>query len=381
MRIAQLTLNWYSNYGNFLQKYALHKTLKHFSDEVEVLWSGNCEFLPETGKDKLYQIVRPHDSEERQNIYLLREAVRQSKFKDFENLHVKTRFDFPYLEDIADEYDFFVVGSDNIWNPNNPNDKYFLNFVPREKKISYAVSVRPFTTTPTEEIRQIFRKGILGFSHLSIREELTAKVVQEITGVTPVSVLDPIFLLNFEEWDKVAQKPTWLNEKYQRGYVLTYYLRRLPPPEVKTLAAELDLPVINLLDIENYNHFTVGPAEFIWLFKNASLIFANSFHAIAFAILFRRPFINRVFKSDKHGISLSHRLLNVLELFGLEDRRTFGEKVFTAEEAMKIDFTRRDEILPIERAKAFTFLSKSLIKETNTATIDKKGGVNPLNFP
>lgn len=42
MRIAQLNLNWYSNYGNFLQKYALHKTLKHFSDEVEVLWSGNC---------------------------------------------------------------------------------------------------------------------------------------------------------------------------------------------------------------------------------------------------------------------------------------------------------------------------------------------------
>ncbi len=361
MRIAQFTLNWYSNYGNFLQKYALHRTLKLFADEVEVLWSGDCKFLPETGDDKLFQIVVPKRSNDRTKLYLLREAIRQSKFKDFENLHIKTRFDFPYLEDIVDEYDFFVVGSDNIWNPNTPSTEYFLNFVPPEKKISYAVSVRPFTTKPTEKLKEIFRRGISGFSHLSIREELTVKIVEEVTGKRPLSVLDPIFLLKPDEWRKVAQKPAWFKEKYQRGFILTYYLRKLPPPEVKTLADELELSVINLLDIENYNHFTVGPAEFIWLFENASLIFANSFHAIAFAILFRRPFINRVFKDDRHEISLSHRLLNVLKIFGLEDRRTFGEKFFSAAEAMDIDFSQRDKVLPIERLKAFKFLTEAFL--------------------
>ena len=363
MKVAQLTWNAYSNYGNFLQKYALHKTLNSFADKVEVLWSGDCGFFPETGNDKFYQIVVPKRSEDRTKIYRLREAIRQSKFKDFENLYIKTRFDFPYLEDIADEYDYFVVGSDNIWNPNNPSTGYFLNFVPREKKISYAVSVRPFDKNPSEEVKNVFRKGILGFAHLSIREELTAKVVEEVVGIRPLSVLDPVFLLTCDEWRKVAQKPTWFNEKYQRGFILTYYLRRLPPPEVKILSAELDLPVINLLDVENYNHFTVGPAEFIWLSENASLILANSFHAIVFAILFKRPFINRVFKDDKHGLSLSHRLLNLLKIFGLEERRTFGEKIFTAEEALNIDYTRRDEVLPVERAKAFNFLSKALNKQ------------------
>ncbi len=360
MRIAQLTLNWYTNYGNLLQKYALHKTLNLFADDVEVLWRGDCAFLPENGTEDFFQIVLPHNNEERMKIYLLREAIRQSKFKDFENLYIKTRFSFPYMQDIVDEYDFFVVGSDNIWNPNKISEAFFLNFVPREKKISYAVSVRPFKETPTEEVKEILRKGMLGFAHLSIREELTAKVIEDVAGVKPVALLDPIFLLTPDEWLAVAQKPTWLKEKYRRGFVLTYYLRRVPPPEVKKLAAELNLPVINLLDPENYNYFTVGPAEFIWLFMNASLIFSNSFHGVAFSILFKRPFLNRVFKDDKHGLSLSHRLLNVLKMFGLENRRTFGEKIFTAQEALAIDFSRRDEMLPRERAKAFKFLSEAL---------------------
>lgn len=360
MRIAQLTWNVYSNYGSLLQKFALHRTLKKFADNVDVLWQDDCRFLPETGNDSLFQMVIPHRTNEQLMIYYMREAVRQSKFKDFENLYINTRFDLPHMEEIADEYDFFIVGSDNLWNPNNKSDKNFFNFLPREKKISYAVSVKPFTAPPTQEILQIFRRGISGFKHLSIREELTAELVEKITGRRPLSVLDPIFLLNVDEWLAVAQKPTWLKENYRRGYILTYYLRRLPPPEVKTLAAELNLPVINLLDLLNYNHFTVGPAEFVWLFANASLIVANSFHAVAFAILFKRAFINQAFKDDNHGIGLSHRLINLLKLFGLESRRSFGDKIFTADEALTIDFTRRDEVLPAERDKAFNFLSEAL---------------------
>ena len=57
---------------------------------------------------------------------------------------------------------------------------------------------------------------------------------------------------------------------------------------------------------------------------------------------------------------MSTRMLTVLKLFGLEDRRTFGEKVFTAKEAMTIDFSHRDEALIRERAKGFKFLSEAL---------------------
>lgn len=370
MRIAQITLTGYFNYGNMLQKFALHHTLKKFADVVEVLWQDKIKFLPEDGEKPFIQCVLKKERPDHWLMFLLRESVRQAKFKDFENLYIRTRFDLPYLEDIVDEYDFFVVGSDQVWNPIWCPEYFFLNFVPREKKLSYAASMGA-PEIPNHR-REELRNSISGFDKISVREENAVKLINNLTGQTPIVLPDPVLLLTEDEWLAVAQKPTWFKEKYRRGYVLTYYLRKLPPPEVKTLADELDLPVINLLDTQNYNHFTVGPAEFVWLFANSSLIFTNSFHGLAFSILFKRPFINREVGNDSKGVSMSSRITSLLKLFWQEDRQSFGEKFLSADEALNIDFTRRDEILPLERAKAFNFLSAALKIKPD---IDVVGGV------
>ena len=358
MRIAQLTLDAYSNYGNILQKFALQHTLKKFADFVEVLWNRETKFFLETGevpdKDCVF-----HDK--RQNfwqLFLLREAVREAKFKDFENLHVATRFDLPYIEDVVDEYDYFVVGSDQVWNPKWFTPHLFLDYVPRKKKIAYAASIG-HPEIPAQ-FKNFFRQTLSDFNYLSVREENAAQLISELTGRMPPVLLDPTLLLTADEWLSIVQPPTWFKEKYLRGYVLTYYLRKAPPPEVKQLADKLNLPVINLLDVENYNHFTVAPAEFVWLFAHSSLTFTNSFHGAVFSILFKRPFINREVGNDNLGVSMSGRFISLLKLFNLETRRPRREKIFTAEEALNIDYTRRDEVLPLERAKALKFLSEAL---------------------
>ena len=152
--------------------------------------------------------------------------------------------------------------------------------------------------------------------------------------------------LTTDEWLTVAQKPTWFKGRYSRGYVLTYHLSKLPP-QCQIFADKLGLPVINLLDTDNYNHFTVGPAEFVWLFANASFVFTNSFHGMAFSTLFKHPFVLNALRSNNDP-----RLISFLKLFGLGDR-------FTPDDPMAIDFTSRDEVLPLERAKAFRFLSEA----------------------
>lgn len=361
MKIAQITPLGYFNYGNMLQKFALHHTLKNFTEFTEVLWLDAPKLFSEVLNTNTAQCVLKKERKQDKDymeLFYRREAVRQSKFKDFENLYVKTRFNFPYLEDIADEYDFFVVGSDQVWNPKWLAPYIFLEFVPRKKKIAYAASIG--NPTIPDEKKELFRRGISDFNYVSVREEEAVKIINELTGQTPIVLLDPVFLLNKEEWLSVAQKPTWFKEKYQRGYVLTYYLRKLPPPAVKTLAKELDLPIINLLDPQNFNHFTVGPSELIWLFAHASFIFTNSFHGISFSILFKQPFFNHEIGNDPLGTSMSNRIVSLLELFGLSDRRLLEEKILTAKEALTIDFSRRDEVLPLERMKAFNFLSEAL---------------------
>ena len=235
----------------------------------------------------------------------------------------------------------------------------FLNFVPREKRIAYAASIG--NPVIPDNRKEIFRRSISDFAYVSVREEHAAKLIEELTGRKPLVLLDPVFLLTQYEWLAVSQKPTWLKEKYRRGYVLTYYLRKSPTHTSKTFADKLNLPVINLLDVANYNHFTVGPAEFIWLFAHASLIFTNSFHGLAFSILFKRPFLNRELDNDKDGVAMSSRITSLLKLFGLPERSVQDEDKFTLDELLAIDFSRRDKVLPIERARAFNFLSTALL--------------------
>lgn len=141
MRVAQLTLNGYFNYGNILQKFALHHMLKKFADFAEVLWTDTNNFLPETGEKTQPQFENHENRPDCWHQYFMREAVRQNKFKNFENLHIRTRFDLSYLENLADEYDFFIIGADQVWNPFAPFPNKFLEFAPREKRITYVFNV------------------------------------------------------------------------------------------------------------------------------------------------------------------------------------------------------------------------------------------------
>lgn len=354
MRIAQLTMCGHFNYGQTLQRFALQHTLKKFAEFVEFLWNEPIKFFPETGEKPVAQCVMHKERQNWEQKFSRFESVRQSRFKDFENLHIQTRFDIPYWEDLVDEYDFFVVGSDQVWNPKWYH-KYIFEFVPKEKKIAYAASIG--APSIPDEVKEKYRLAISDFNYLSVREDGAIKIIEDLTGRTPFFLPDPVLLLTEDEWLAVAQKPTWFKEKYQRGFILTYYLRRFPPSAIKTFAAESDLPIINLLDTENYNHFTVGPAEFVWLFANASFVFSNSFHGVAFSTLFKRPFINLEVANDKTGIAMSNRITSLLKLFGLEDRTKILADPF------KIDFTRRDEVLPLERTKAFNFLAEALGRE------------------
>lgn len=356
MRIASLTFDGYVNYGNLLQKYALQHTLKKFADFTEVLWDAPTKFILDTGKiDFLLKPIPPNTDSLKNQKYFLYEVVRTTKLKEFENRYIKTRFNLPYLEEIANDYDFFVVGSDQVWNPGMTLPKYFLNFAPRKKRIAYATSIA--APAIPNNMKEILKREISGFDYISVREEKSVEIIKELTGQDAVLLLDPTMTLTPEEWLEIAQKPSWLKEKYERGYILTYYLRNEPPPLIKELAKHLNLPLINLLDWDNYWHYITSPEEFVYLFSKASLIFTNSFHGCIFSILFRRPFMNAEVDYYKN---MSTRIPGLLKMFGLEDKIMSIKKSYRPESFFEIDYSTRDRILPLERGKAFKFLSSAL---------------------
>ena len=351
MRIAMLTVNVYDNYGNTLQKYALYRTLKKFADTVEVLWHHGTKSF------------RPYSLELSPNfVGNVRSAafqcVRENKFKDFDDANICTRFDLPCLEDISGDYDFFVVGSDQVWNPDLCVPGNFLEFAPPEKRIAYAASIAVPELPPN--LIAHYREKISDIPHVSIRESDGADLVEKLTGKRPLQVLDPVLLLDADQWREIAKPPRWLRKKiYGNGYLLSYFFDGKPPEEIRTLAAELNLPVVNLLDLDNFDHYATGIEEFLYLVDNAALICTQSFHGAAFALNFKRPFI--VCKVQRgRMVQRFSRLESLLELFGLSDRATDTDLQLKIENPLAIDFTRRDEVLPIEQAKALKFLATAL---------------------
>lgn len=362
MRIAQLTFNVYNNYGNMLQKYALHRVLRRYADEVDVIWHTRDEFLPETWEwNWRPQLIKMLNSSEERRKFTF-EVIRQSKFKEFADRHIRTRFDVRALEDIADEYDYFVVGSDQVWNPEFTEQFFpgrFLTFAPKEKRIAYAASIA--VPQIPEQFQSAWRKGILGMSHISLREQSAVAIVKELTGLEPPALVDPVFLLTAEEWSEVAIKPPWLDKKYAGGYILTYFLGRGLTIDMKKFSSALGLPVINLFDPRgSFDHYNVGPGEFLSLAAHASLICTNSFHGTAFSILFERPFVMCDFLNAGFKQPVLSRNYSLLEMFGLTERRGEPDKNFMIDRPLEIDYSARNEILARERSKAKNFLDEAL---------------------
>jgi len=351
MRIALLTVNVYDNYGNTLQKYALYRTLEKFADRVEVFWHHASKQF--TAYD--LELSPSFTGNVRASAF---KCVRENKFKEFDDTHMRTRFDLPDLEDVADDYDFFVVGSDQVWNPDLWVPGNFLEFAPPEKRIAYAASIA-VPEVPANLV-DYYRAKISEMPYVSIREAEGVDLVEKITGKRPLRVLDPVFLLDADEWREIAKPPRWLSRKtYENGYLLSYFFDGKPPEQVRALADKLNLPVVNLLDLNNFDQYITGIEEFLYLVDHATLMCTQSFHGTAFAINFKTPVI--VYKVQiGRMVQRFSRLESLLGLFGLSDRATDVDLELKMEDPLQIDFTRRDEAIVAERTKALTFLKVAL---------------------
>ena len=102
------------NYGNRLQNYAVQEILRNMGLETEVIYIQNPKTqLREVGK-KIYfsfpvrLFLKPGKS-------LVSKYKRQRKFEKFNSEYIKTRC--YYSVNSIKEADYYVLGSDQVWNP------------------------------------------------------------------------------------------------------------------------------------------------------------------------------------------------------------------------------------------------------------------------
>lgn len=356
MKVGIITITEGENFGNRLQNYAVQYILEKENIQAETIRNYKDEniylyILKKRVKKLIKKIfdLEKNPEEKRKKFFnkFNKEFINFSKYK-ISNKNMSKK--------INNFYDYFICGSDQIWNSNYKENGLvnFLQFCEPNKRVAFAPSFG--TNELNENYKELYKKWIESIPKISIREEAGKKIIEELTGRKDVEVLvDPTMLLNAEEWDKVSRKPEQLKEK---KYILNYFLGNLSEErknEINRVAKENDCDIINLLD-KNSPFYSIGPSEFLYLEKHAFMICTDSFHSCVFAILYNRPFI--VFNREDNTVSMNSRIETLINKFCL-DNRQYNEQNITNEN-IKCNYTKAYKILEEERKKAKLFLKKSL---------------------
>lgn len=350
-----VTLNGYFNYGNRLQNYALQEALKKYNVQVDTL-----RVTRTSQKETIKPILRSWRDYLKDSSAFKLEKQRNEIFMKFSNDYINERPQEYFLDDdlsfLNKEVDYFVTGSDQVWNPNmnKVSSKYFLEFADKQKRIAYAPSFG--IAELSEKVVINYKKWIKEITHLSVREHEGAELIESLTGREAEVLVDPTMLLTKEEWLDIA-KPA--KNKPDKKYILTYFLGGIPEQhkkEIFELSEHHSMPIINLGDISDEETYKTGPSEFVDYINDSSIFFTDSFHGVVFSILLDTPFI--VYERITNNSTMYSRIATILDKFTLRNREVgnidFRQDVFS------VDYSHTHPILENERDNANRFLKRAL---------------------
>lgn len=340
MKIAIVTIYDFFNHGNRLQNFALEQTLKSMGHDVVTL-----AITPKN----IYKYVMPLA-----NIVPFVPVVRRmsnskKNTKDMMNVKIIDFCSRKKMEKLASEFDAFVIGSDQVWNPKYMADKNvsFLKFAKKERCVAYAPSFG-LSTLP-KKCEKDFCKGLSHIKYLSVREFEGEQIIQKLIGEKVPVLVDPTMLLSKNFWEENFVQSV----KKPERYILTYFLcpKKEYKAKVKQIAKEKNMKIININ--KSFDKFyKSNPREFLDLINGASLVCTNSFHGHALSIVMEKPFLS--FTSFQNTKS---RINTLLKSMNLEERNYQRVK---EKDYFETDFSFTREKIEQEKEKSLKFLEKAL---------------------
>ena len=373
MKIGILThFHKSTNYGGVLQAYALCKYLNdHGHSARQILYQHTVTKINTasvTPKEYVSKVVsrlkKQLYKKENQNI----QKRMESLFWDFRDRvpHTFHEYTKDTIGDVANDFDAFITGSDQVWNPIWYDSSYMLDFV-REAtpKISYAASIG--VGNLDREQQEIFRQ-LKGFRAISVREKAAANLLPPLVGQEVKVCVDPTLLLSADDWDGIASE-----RKIDEKYVFLYFLgddtkcRRLAQQFAKAKGMKLVL-LPDLLGTYRKNDRKIHaekvmdatPGDFVSLIKHGEYIFTDSFHACVFSLLYHKEF----FAFPRAGaIQMESRIQTLTELFACPERFCADKKKRTLAHLLSLDamdYTRMCDLFIKEKQKSMEYLENNL---------------------
>ncbi|WP_026497684.1 polysaccharide pyruvyl transferase family protein [Butyrivibrio sp. WCD2001] len=345
MKCGILTFHFAHNYGAVLQAYALKNHIKSMGHEAEII-----DYVPE-------HLKRFYSNNPFVNGKRLRSVSKQI-IRIHKNKMQFKRFGAFISDELLDESSFdadlLLCGSDQIWNNqitgNSP--EYFAGVGNYKRIASYAAS---FGSSELDEYQKdCIKKYLPGYSGISLREGDLLGKVSELSGKDVELVMDPVFLMDKQEWHSFSNKAI---NNYETDYILYYALRNDDElkDKAKKLSEKLSVKVYCIhptgkdLKTEFTQLYDVGPYEFVNLIENAKYIVTNSFHAMAFSTIFGKKAIYKAYSKTESRVP---------SLLKICDAKSSEEEGVDCYDLARVDKKKLDEKIASSKSFLKTVLDK-----------------------
>lgn len=373
-KAAIITITDYVNYGNRLQNYAAQELLKSYNLDVESIANipvrepiNELEFTTMRIKNALKlspvvlikKIAEKIAERKNKDRFLKAKQAKEKSFREYAVKHTRET-SFTVIGDnipanLGEQYDYFFIGSDQIWNPNIRYGSAFdfATFAPKSKRFALAPSFG--VSEITENYVTRYSEWLSGLEQISVREEAGATIIKKLSGREAPVLVDPTLMLTRKQWLSVAEQGI---NKPVKPYLLTYFIGEVSKKRKKLLAQlakKHNLEIVRLASLDDIERYDANPGEFIDYINSASLVCTDSFHAIIFSIHMEKPFV--VFDREGKSAPMSSRIETLLSKFKFESRKF--SKLQNSADIFEIDFSHIPDILKLERDKVYEYLNKA----------------------
>ena len=330
MKIGLITFHYNNNFGAALQCYALQKVLKELGHDVEII-----DYIPKGGEKlpfwKGWNIRGGgFRKKARQRLLQLRyQKVAGEAFSGFRKKYFTLSERCITLDEfrkVGEKYDAVICGSDQVWVFDRPSP-YFLDLGNDFEglRISYAACCGHDRQRKDkdDDIVNLLEQ----FDQISVRNNFSRDIISSFTEKQISVVADPTLLVDF---DSVLQEYRLPYENYILMYSLSSDAEVRQRKLIELIKKKVgNLPVVSIVanscprksKVADLHIFDASPGQWVWLIKNASYVYTDSFHGALFCIKYDRDFY-----ADYKEAWRALRLLDVAERYDFQSHVGGGDE-------------------------------------------------------
>ena len=292
-KVAVSTYCVWTSYGSILQSYALKRALASLGADSYVFIDEPAadpyQLTGLNGRNGLKALITSGYLRFNRNKILSRYNKTNEFLKN--NLDIAEYSDYQDLLRSIPSADFYLSGSDQVFNPLKNSPAFFLDFVEDKTRCyTYACSMGETRVPPENE--EVFSKLINHFRIISCREEDNIPLLQKYNpNAKYFNHIDPTFLLTPQEWERIMTPYEGAPKKYVLVFPIYWNLEL--NEKLRALHETTGIDIVTICSsfnrvYTNKRLLDVSVTEFLWLINHAEGVVTSSFHGTALSLILNK---------------------------------------------------------------------------------------------